>query len=207
MNSNATTLPAAYPLYWPEEWPRTPYGSKKRSRYDVTYQKASTEALQSLKRMRVSQWSLSSNLRVQRNLPPTEGAAAREDSGAALWWIDPKRRETRVIACDMYESVRENVRAIGLAIEALRALERTGATQILDRAMQTFATKGLPAPKPEWVYALGLVDYPASQAHVHEAFRSRSKLAHPDSGGSHQSFIELQQARDAALAWLGGRHG
>ena len=197
-------LPASYPLYWPEEWPRTPFNRKKRSRYDVTYQKASTEALQSLKRMGVSQWALSSNLRVQRNLPPTEGAAAREDPGVALWWIDPLRRETRVIACDMYPQVRDNVRAMGLALEGLRAIERSGATQILERTMQTFASKGLPAPKPEWVYVLGLVDWPQSAGHVEDAFRMRSKVAHPDAGGSHELFIELQTARDAALAWLRG---
>jgi len=201
---STTQLPAPYPLFWPEEWPRTPYAKQHRSKYEVPYLQAQTEALQSLKRMGVRQWSLSSNLRVKSGLPPTEGRGAREDPGVALWWLDPKRQETRVIACDMHPSVRENIRAIGMALEGLRAIQRSGATQILDRTMQTFANKGLPAPKPEWVYTLGLVDYPASVAHVEDAFRTRSKIAHPDAGGSHELFIELQGARDAALAWLRG---
>lgn len=200
-----TQLPAPYPLFWPEEWPRTPCDAKKRSRYNISYQRAVNDALLSLKRMGVSQWSPSTNLRERRNQPPTEGAAAREDPGVALWWLDPKRSETRVIACDMYPSVRENMRAIGLALEGLRAIERSGATQILERTMQTFASKGLPAPKPEWVYTLGLVDYPPSMAHLEEAFRARCKQAHPDAGGSHELFIELQTARENALAWLKGR--
>lgn len=199
---NTTQLPASYPLFLPEEWPRTPYAKQKRSKYEVLFGQAQNEAIASLRRMGVKQWSVSSNLRVQKGAPPTEGKGAREDPGVALWWLDPKRNETRVIACDMYPSVRENVRAIGLALEGLRAIERSGATQILERTMQTFASKGLPAPKPEWVYTLGLTGYPDSIAHVEQAFRERSKSAHPDAGGSHELFLELQSAREQALVWL-----
>lgn len=146
---------------------------------------------------------VSSNLPLRLDGLPLAGAREpREDPGIALWWVERKTGATRVLACDMWLTTRENMRAVGLALMALRQLERSGSTQILDRTMQTFASKGLPAPKPEWVYTLGLVDYPPSVAHVEDAFRARSKIAHPDAGGSHELFIELTAARDAALAWL-----
>jgi hypothetical protein len=131
-----------------------------------------------------------------------------EDTGIALWWIDRKSGEQRVVACDQWKTVRENMRACGLALEAMRAIERSGATQILERAMQTFATKGLPPSKPEWFYVLGLKDFPPTRAQVTEAFRARSRVCHPDvAGGSHQLFVEIEQAQKEALRWLEVSHG
>jgi len=48
-----------------------------------------------------------------------------------------------------------------------------------------------------WARVLG-VDPPYSTDKVRDAYRARSKLAHPDLGGSHADFIRLQAAHDEA---------
>jgi hypothetical protein len=46
---------------------------------------------------------------------------------------------------------------------------------------------------PHWALVLG-VDPPFSTARVRDAYRARSKSAHPDAGGSHAEFIRLRVA-------------
>ncbi len=46
-----------------------------------------------------------------------------------------------------------------------------------------------------WARVLG-IDPPYSTDKVRDAYRARSKLAHPDAGGSHADFIRLQAAHD-----------
>lgn len=43
---------------------------------------------------------------------------------------------------------------------------------------------------------------PFSKQDVYRAYRRLAFTAHPDTGGSHEAFIELQRARDAALRSL-----
>ena len=50
---------------------------------------------------------------------------------------------------------------------------------------------------PHWAIVLG-VDPPFSVAKVREAYRNRSKSAHPDAGGSHVDFIRLRAAYEEA---------
>jgi hypothetical protein len=50
---------------------------------------------------------------------------------------------------------------------------------------------------PHWAGVLG-VDPPFSVAKVREAYRARSKSAHPDAGGSHVEFVRLRVAYEEA---------
>jgi hypothetical protein len=51
------------------------------------------------------------------------------------------------------------------------------------------ATSGV----PHWAITLGIVP-PFSTARVREAYRNRSKSAHPDAGGTHVEFVRLREA-------------
>ena len=51
---------------------------------------------------------------------------------------------------------------------------------------------------PHWAAVLG-VEPPFSVAKVRDAYRARSKSAHPDAGGSHVEFVRLQAAYEEAL--------
>ena len=50
---------------------------------------------------------------------------------------------------------------------------------------------------PHWAVVLG-VDPPFSVAKVRDAYRARSKSAHPDAGGTHVEFVRLQAAYEEA---------
>ena len=50
---------------------------------------------------------------------------------------------------------------------------------------------------PHWSVVLG-IDPPFSASTVREAYRARSKLAHPDAGGTHVEFVRLRAAYEEA---------
>ncbi len=53
---------------------------------------------------------------------------------------------------------------------------------------------------PHWAIVLR-VEPPFTLEKVRAAYRTRSKTAHPDAGGSHQDFLRLQSAYDEACAY------
>lgn len=56
----------------------------------------------------------------------------------------------------------------------------------------------MPTFRADCFITLGL-SHPCTQAEVRRAYKRLAKTAHPDLGGSHQSFINLKQAHDSAL--------
>ena len=58
-------------------------------------------------------------------------------SDTALRFISQKGRE-QAIACDKWDSIRDNRRAVAETIEALRGIERWGTGEIVDAAFQGF---------------------------------------------------------------------
>jgi hypothetical protein len=114
------------------------------------------------------------------------------------------------MACDRYTSVAANLRAIGLTVEALRAIDRYGSRQMRDRAFRGFAA--LPADiskRNNWWDVLGLSAMRfrrpdgITRADIDTAYRSLARTRHPDAGGSQEAMAELNAARDAALKEIG----
>jgi hypothetical protein len=87
------------------------------------------------------------------------------------------------------------MRAIEKTIEAVRGIDRWGASEMLERAVQAF--EALPAPKSCWD-VLGLRPG-ASRDEISLAHRDKARRAHPDAGGSASAMAELNAARDEAL--------
>ena len=110
--------------------------------------------------------------------------------------------------CDRYDSWEDNLYAIALSLEALRAVDRHGVTQ---NAEQYRGWQQLAAPAPEnqsfttkqaaavWLAKVAqtvdwttiLVVGPAFDA----AYRAAAKKLHPDVGGSDEQFQRLQAAK------------
>lgn len=100
------------------------------------------------------------------------------------------------MAIDAYTRVADNLGAIAATLEAMRAIERHGGAQILERAFAGF--DALPAPKTHWD-VLG-VKPGASKEEVQRAWRMKAAAHHPDrEGGSQAAMAEVNAARDAAL--------
>ena len=102
--------------------------------------------------------------------------------------------------------MRENVRAIGLTVEALRAIQRSGASELLERAYTGFAR--LPqstGPRPWWE-VLG-IERQASRHAINQRFHELARTGHPDRGGDTARFAEITQAYHQAVGATAGQGG
>lgn len=204
-------MATAYPLQWPDGWPRTPSYRRGPARYKVEI----NAAVDGLHRSLGLLGAQSGSVVISSNVPPRNALGTPRndgyqvsDPGVAVYWTTKAHGE-RVMACDRWSSVRENVRAIGLAVEGLRAIERAGATQILDRAYTAFgalpAASGAPVARPWWE-VLGLKKEAlsfATLAMVEAQWRELAAKAHPDRGADPALLVELNRAREEARAHYG----
>lgn len=108
--------------------------------------------------------------------------------------------------CDTFTSFQDNLRAIALALEALRKVDRYGVTR---KGEQYQGFKALPpGPQPAQkmlpdeaaVFLASKVPgfdvrVLATDPEIFElAFKFAQKKVHPDAGGSHDDFVKLQEA-------------
>ena len=194
----------SFPLYWPDGWSRTEPHRRRSTKYQVTFGKAREELLRDLALLgaRRDDVVISSNLPTRRDGLPLAGQGEPQDPGIAVYWAVRRGSEAnqRVIACDRWRLVRENLRAIGLAVAALRQLERTGASEIMDRAFQGFAALPAPqAPLPMWAIALGFVTTLVSVDAINARYKEMAVKLHPDTGGTHEEMVRLNKAYNEAL--------
>lgn len=193
----------AFPLLWPEGWPATPSHKRTRARYTVTYERAIRHLVDELRRMGARGVVISTNVPIRRDgLPYSDFAKRRIDNpGVAVYFTRKGDGGQQVIACDKYVRVEENVRACGLTIEALRAIERAGASELLDRAFQGF--KALPAAgegtSASWWNVLG-VHPQADLATAQRAYRDLARQHHPDAGGDAGTMAMINRAWEQAQA-------
>lgn len=192
----------AYPLYWPLDWKRTLADRRVHGRYQVNFGRARDEVLNSVRLLKGREVVISSNVPIRRDGLPYANMPEPKDPGIAVYWLTAKR-ETRVMACDSWRTVRDNLRAIGLALEGLRAIERSGASQVLERAFAGFTALPADASASSWRTVLGLDGGAVTRDVIEEAYRRRAVAAHPDAGGSHGAMVALNAAREQALREMG----
>lgn len=184
------TNTTAYPLQWPNGFPRTTnpiesrfgkYGSRPTTAFG-------TNALQhELRRLGASNVVISTNLTLRNDGLPRSSQRAPEDAGVAVYFT--KAGEQRVIACDKWRTVGENIYAIAKSIEAMRGIDRWGCSDMLNRMFNGF--KALPEKAGEgaasWWDVLG-VSVDATKSEIIAAYRKRGKETHPDLGGDAEEF-------------------
>lgn len=194
----------AYPLYWPEHWPRT----KRREttyRYKLTFAAARDAAIKQLKKLRATEIIISTNIPVRRDGLPRADIQPT-DPGVAVYWTEfaTSGSTPRVIACDKWSTVRDNMRACGLALEALGALKRSGATQVVERAFGGIAALPMNASRP-WRDAMGFSHTdPVSRETLTARYHELLLKAHPDHGGTQSALTALINAyRDARDEMIG----
>lgn len=205
----------AYPLAWPEGWPRA--RSRKRARFstgtreysqngggswlrksDLTISQATQRVLSELQTFGVPHGEaiVSTNLELRLDGLPRSGQAQPSDPGVAVYWRRPGEA-MKVMAIDLYDRVADNLAAVAATLNAMRAIERHGGAQILERAFTGFTA--LPAPK-KWPHVFGIKPgQVVTRDDIDRLFREKARTAHPDVGGSNEAMAELSAARDAAL--------
>lgn len=196
----------AYPLAWPDGWPRTSPAQQVDGRYHFkkvghdgwrkpyTFAQARDALLAEVGRLGASAVVLSTNYQISGATGlPRGDRRAPDDQGVAIYFR--RKGKPLAMACDRYMGATENMNSLRLAIEAMRQLERHGGGIMAEKAFTGFAA--LPPPKSCWEI-LGIPS-DSGTADIQRAWRLRSQEAHPDRGGSHEAQAELNAAREAAL--------
>lgn len=150
---------------------------------------------------------ISTNVQLRLDGLPYSNQKEPTDTGAAVYFtLDG---EKKVIACDKYNTVGDNLYAIGKTIEATRAIERWGSVT----TKQAFAGYAALAEKtgPSCWEVLGLSNTAFADSDnarkfgptmIMDAYRRRARETHPDNGGSAEAFSEVCRAKDIALQMI-----
>lgn len=182
----------AYPLHWPQGFPRTT--ARQTSKFGTSVSAAIKNVMDELRRFgndsgrTVKDIVLSSNVTLTDQRPSDPGIAAY------FRWenIDC------CIAIDRYYKVEDNLQAIAKIIEAERTKLRHGGLNIVRASFRGFAA--LPPPKdangklaPPWWQTLGF-DKSPPLAEAEEQYRRLVKTHHPDRGGDAAQFNAITDA-------------
>lgn len=189
----------AYPLYWPEGWERTK--SLTPSRFNTGFGKARQFLFWELERMGAKNVILSTNVPLNKGDGLPRANFTPGDPAVAVYFS--YKGKPMVFACDKYYTVTDNMQAIAKTIEAIRGIERWGASDMMERAFRGFTA--LPEHASQnWRYHLGFgEDQHVTATEVDSAFRELAKKHHPDVGGNAETFQQIVSAREQARKDLG----
>lgn len=195
-----------YPLHWPDGQPRTPAHLRERSIYKVTQDRAQRDLIRELELMGAKDVVLSTNLRLRNDGLPYANQKRPDDPGVAIYWTTASGTKVG-FGCDRFTRIRCNMRALGLTVAALRAIDRAGCTDVLEGAYRGWAQ--LPATtraytRP-WHVVLGFdPDATPQRLALRARYRDLARKRHPDHGGSNEQMSELTDAYDRAKKELYG---
>lgn len=193
----------SFPLCWPVGFPRAK--SRSRARYRASHTPALRGLIKEIKLLGCPDWNviISTNMPVQRNGLPYVSGRLLPDPGVAVYFRLKERQ--MVLACDKWDRLEDNIRAIEMTVEAMRGLDRWGCSDILDRAFTGFAA--LPPPPGQgsqpWWEVLGC-DQRDSLPVIETMYRAKTRQCHPDTGGSHDKMADLNRAIAEARSAKGG---
>lgn len=206
----------AYPLRWPEGWPRAKARKNAYSAFKVTPETAMRSLFDNLKMLRATGVVISSNCKQRADgFPYAEDLkyTGHKDPGVAAYFVFLGR--PMVMAQDAYNAPYANMRSLALAIDAMRAIERHGGGHMMQRSFDGFAQLPPPkghsaAAKKPWrlvldmpIEAYGELPSDAQSAVAETRYRKLGKERHPDqAGGSADAMAELNLAIEDARAEL-----
>lgn len=189
----------AYPLQWPIGWHRAT--SRKSAQFksykrQLSVQDGVERVLRELESLGVRNRD---NIVISTNVPlrldglPRSNLGEPVDTGVAVYWLKKGIKQPKCMALDRYDRVADNLAAIAATLDAMRAIERHGGAEILDRAFSGFVA--LPSPEQPWqVLGLGTSNPTADQ--IEDAYRRLAMQHHPDRGGNAQEMARINSARD-----------
>jgi hypothetical protein len=203
------------------EWPGAVTEDRQRSRFDSPWSKTLRLLARELEHIvkpgetPVLEMAISES---QIRLDGYPYASAKPDHPGVILSIESKWGPLRY-PCDTFDSWQDNVRAIALALEALRKVDRYGVTK---RGEQYAGWRALPPAGASTVNmtteeaatilvrTAGAVGSAAHSRVLSDAGLARklylraAKLSHPDSGGAPGAFERLSDAKRVLDAHHGG---
>lgn len=179
----------AYPLCWPAHRPRTRF--PERSAFKTPAFIVVNQLLRELGLLGAKHVVLSTNIPLRQDGLPYGRYAVPTDKGVAVYF--EYGGEPMCFACDRWDRIEDNVRAVQRTIEALRGIERWGSGDMLKAAFTGF--QALPAPEQQrpWWEVLE-VPRDAALTEIEGHYRRLGRIHHPDNGGSTEKMAELNRA-------------
>jgi hypothetical protein len=202
-------MTTAFPLAWPDGWPRTPDYKRLNDRVfaskiygGVTMARAGRQLRDELLRLNARGIVISTNVALRQDGLPYSDQRKLTDPGVAVYF--QLKGKAMVMATDRYKTVGGNMRSLALAIEAMRQLERHGGGTMMERAFTGFTAIAPPGAKRPWREVFGLKPghrfYPSD---ISALYRTLAKDLHPDVGGSEEQMRDLNAAYAEARKELG----
>lgn len=212
-----------YPLSWPEGWKRTANRVRAQfgkwpKQFDAATQTVMVKARAKLsiedaydrieyelKRFGVDLETVivSTNLKLTLRGLPAGNQGEPGDPGVAVYW--QRKAKSECIAIDSYTRVADNLAAVAATLDAMRAIERHGGAQILERAFLGFAQLPERRGRP-WRDVFGTAtagSTPLNPETIRQRYLYLAGQLHPDKvNGDHDRMVELNLARDEALREL-----
>jgi hypothetical protein len=191
-----------YPLQWPVGWPRSnSYGAS--AGFQVSYEQAEKELGEELERLGADSAYISTDQELRMDGQPRRD---RQPSSTAVAVFFVRKGATLCIPCDKFNSVRDNLRAVGLTVEAIRRMERYGTSQMVEATLQGFKSlpsggstgsaefHNVPSSTGSWWEVLQ-VSPTTEEEIVRAAWRRLTARYHPD--GSEPDSGKYQQVQEA----------
>ena len=125
----------AYPLHWPDGWPRTKRPEK--STFSVKFSRVRKNLLHQLILMGATHMIVSTNIPLRENGLVVKNYKSPDDKGVAVYF--EYNDKTLTFACDRWDSVAENLQSIKKTIATLRGFERWATPEMMERVYSGFA--------------------------------------------------------------------
>jgi len=178
----------AYPLSWPVAYPRTSSVDRQRAKFEVSFGVARHQLLDELRLLNVSELVISSNIPLRKDGLPYANYSPPEDPGVVVYFN--LEGSPYALACDRWDKAKDNLRAIGLHVAAMRGMLRWGVGSTKQAFM---GYQLLPPSKDSWWIVLG-VSPTATADEVQIAYRTLARKCHPDFGGTHDEMAKINSA-------------
>ena len=198
----------AYPLCWPEGWSLTPAYKRKHSPFKITPGRALDELQTEIKRLtgrafRTDEVIISTNIRIRQDGLPYADQRKQSNPGVAVYF--KFKGKPMVFACDNFLLLHDNMHAISKTINALRGIERWGASDMLERAFTGFAALPFYEAPEKWnsVLQVGNLNF-FTLEDCKRNYRLLAAEYHPDmKDGSHDKMVQLNAAMAEAKKYFG----
>lgn len=185
----------AYPLSWPVTWQRTKY--RKQSDFGAhSIAECVDEILRQMRLLSATGVVISTNLALRNDGLPRSNQANPNDSGAAVYFR--LKGADRVLACDRWIKVEDNLWSIAKHIDSIRGQARWGVGTV-EQAFTGYAALPAPAAADAWWVVLGIPSQRAGADEINAAWKRLMRTAHPDAGGSDDQAARINAARDEGL--------
>lgn len=175
----------AYPLQWPAGKPRTQI--PKRSNFSGSQNECQNQVVKEVKLLGGRNLVISTNIKLRQDGLPYASQRAPDDKGVAVYFEYEGNQQC--FACDKWDLVKDNMRAIAKTIEALRGIGRWGSGDMVRSAFKGFQALPPPIKKQKKWYEILEVQPNWDIARIKVHFKRHYILAESDNRK-----IELQQA-------------